>query len=166
MNIFATHPNPKVSARHHCYVHVVKMIVEYHQLMSTAHRLLDGDVLADKYRLCKATHANHPSAVWVRQSEKNYRWLWLCAKELHAIYEEWSGKRHAYHAMHQLLSRPPTNIGNEPFSLPTPAMPDEYKQGNACLSYRSYLNDKFREWQGRNKPVKAVFPCGKPRWVI
>lgn len=42
MNIFALHRNPFAAAAYHCDKHVVKMIVEYAQLLSTAHRVLDG----------------------------------------------------------------------------------------------------------------------------
>lgn len=42
MNIFFTHPNPHVAANEHCNVHQVKMILEYGQLLSTAHRVIDG----------------------------------------------------------------------------------------------------------------------------
>ena len=76
------------------------MILEYAQLLSTAHRVLDGNhidgysktgrkqkryVLSDNRDsfLYSATHINHPSAVWVRKSRDNYTWLyqllvWLC----------------------------------------------------------------------------------------
>lgn len=164
MNIFATHKHPKFAAREHCYVHIVKMIVEYHQLLSTSHRLIDGNAYADKHKLCKATHANHPSAVWVRQSWKNYRWLLLCAEELHRLYTAHSGKEHAYRGMLDSLRAYPENIPDNVFTLPTPAMPDEYKQHCVCLSYQSYLNAKFREWKARDKPMKVVFPCGEPKW--
>ena len=43
MNLFYLHKNPKVSATLHCDKHVVKMIIEYAQMLSTAHRMLDGD---------------------------------------------------------------------------------------------------------------------------
>ena len=42
MNIFALDQNPFEAARFHCDRHVVKMIVEYAQLMSSAHRYHDG----------------------------------------------------------------------------------------------------------------------------
>jgi len=42
MNIFYLDHNPKTCAEQHCDKHVVKMIIEYAQLMSTAHRILDG----------------------------------------------------------------------------------------------------------------------------
>ena len=42
MNIFVVDKNPKVAATMLCDKHVVKMMVEYAQLMSTAHRVTDG----------------------------------------------------------------------------------------------------------------------------
>ena len=42
MNIFYLDKDPKVCATMHCDKHVVKMIIEYAQLLSTAHRVLDG----------------------------------------------------------------------------------------------------------------------------
>lgn len=42
MNIFALDRDPFIAASYHCDKHVVKMIVEYAQLLSTAHRQLDG----------------------------------------------------------------------------------------------------------------------------
>lgn len=42
MNIFVLHDEPSLAARDHCDKHVVKMVLEYAQLMSTAHRVLDG----------------------------------------------------------------------------------------------------------------------------
>lgn len=48
MNIFTTNDCPIISAQEMCDKHVVKMIVEYAQLMSTAHRVLDGQEYYDK----------------------------------------------------------------------------------------------------------------------
>ena len=42
MNIFYLHEEPEIAAELHCDKHVVKMIIEYAQLLSTAHRMLDG----------------------------------------------------------------------------------------------------------------------------
>jgi hypothetical protein len=42
MNIFYLDEDPKICAQYHCDKHVVKMIIEYAQLFSTAHRVLDG----------------------------------------------------------------------------------------------------------------------------
>ena len=44
MNVFFLDRNPKLAAEYHLDKHVVKMIQEYAQLLSTAHRLLDGEM--------------------------------------------------------------------------------------------------------------------------
>ena len=48
MNIFYLDNDPIKSAELHCDKHVVKMIIEYAQLMSTAHRVLDGELYEDR----------------------------------------------------------------------------------------------------------------------
>ena len=42
MNIFYLHKDPKICAEMHLDKHCTKMLIEYAQLMSTAHRVLDG----------------------------------------------------------------------------------------------------------------------------
>ena len=42
MNIFYLHKDPKTCAEMHLDKHCVKMLIEYAQLMSTAHRVIDG----------------------------------------------------------------------------------------------------------------------------
>ena len=42
MNIFYLHENPKICAEMHLDKHASKMCIEYAQLLSTAHRVLDG----------------------------------------------------------------------------------------------------------------------------
>ena len=91
MNIFHLDNDPIKAAQMMCDKHIVKMIVEYAQLMSTAHRVLDGEEYLDKTAnnrnirrwyhpeydgfLYKASHVNHPSNIWVRESDENYFWL-------------------------------------------------------------------------------------------
>ncbi len=157
--------------------HTVKMILEYSQLLSTAHRVLDGNAtvgLSDSGRkktsyvlmdnresiLYVATHINHPSAVWVRQSPENYLWL---ANMLIALCEEYT---HRYGKIHKvervglcyvLLKNIPRNIGAGIFTQPTPAMPDDIKiAGDSLASYRNYYiksKSHLANWKKRNVPV-------------
>ena len=53
MNIFYLHKDPKVCAEQHLDKHVVKMLIEYAQLMSTAHRMLDGVKYIAKSKTCR-----------------------------------------------------------------------------------------------------------------
>ena len=48
MNIFYLDKNAKIAAQSHGDKHVVKMVLEYAQILSTAHRVIDGDEVADE----------------------------------------------------------------------------------------------------------------------
>lgn len=174
MNIFYLDKDIEKCAEMHVDKHVVKMIIEYAQLLSTAHRILDGEQYTDKTSnnrsiqrwrmqdselentLYKATHANHPSAIWARQSEVNYRTLFNLFCALLKEYTYRYGKTHACTRLMSALSSPPKNIEYKPFTEPTPAMPDEYKVKNDSIkSYRNYyIHDKnrFAKWKNRSVP--------------
>lgn len=83
INLFFLSRDARKAAQAHCNKHLIKMTLETAQLLCTAHRLLDGSraagvsasgrkqttwVMPDESReraLYRATHANHPVAVWV-----------------------------------------------------------------------------------------------------
>ena len=156
--------------------HVVKMILEYAQLLSTAHRVLDGVELSGlsdsgrkkkfwtlgdsrDYTLYKATHINHPSAVWVRKSAQNYMWLAEMLEMLCGEYTYRYGKVHKVErdGLMQLLKNEfPKNLPIAPFTEPTPAMPDDVKIiGDSIKSYRNYyINNKahLANWKKRTTP--------------
>ena len=87
-----------------CDQHIVKMPLESAQILSTAHRVLDGKMVEgstssgrkakrwilpkwdDKYYL--AAYVNHPSTVWARQSDEHYDWLYKHFKALSAEFYE------------------------------------------------------------------------------
>ena len=72
MNIFYLHRDPVAAAQMQCDKHVVKMILESAQMLSTAHRVLDGDTYADLRGMYKLAHKNHPSTRWVRSNYRHY----------------------------------------------------------------------------------------------
>ena len=75
MNIFYLDPNPLKAAAYHNDKHVVKMILEYAQLLSTAHRVLD-EIPKDEGVFYKACYINHPCGVWTREVSGNYEFLY------------------------------------------------------------------------------------------
>lgn len=172
MNIFYLDNNVKTCATYHNDKHVVKMILEYAQLLSTAHRMLDGDEYIDassgrrikRWRLknesmenilYKASHINHPSAIWVRQSNNNYNWLMCLLQDLLQEYTHRYGKIHATDRLVYWLRKPPTNIPVGYFTQPTPAMPDEYKVPDSIQSYRNYYigaKKTMAKWKKRPIP--------------
>lgn len=176
MNIFYLHHDPFVCAQMHIDKHCVKMILEYTQLLSTAHRLLDGVEVEGKTKTGRsvkrwklneplddivyaATHVNHPSAIWVRQSYGNYAWL---ANLLNELCKEYTFRYKKIHKVertglaHLLRMKAPTNIPQGKFIEPPPAMPDEYKADNAIQSYHNYYNGSkrsFARWTNRPTPL-------------
>ena len=176
MNIFYLDNDTATCAEMHNDKHVVKMILEYAQLLSTAHRVLDGTiidrlspsgrkqkayVLADNREssLYSATHINHPSAVWVRKTHQNYMWLadllgQLCFEYTHRYEKTHKVERDGL--LNVLQTNLPKNIPIGPFTQPTPAMPDEVKiAGDSIKSYRNYyINNKahLASWKNRSTP--------------
>jgi hypothetical protein len=173
MNIFYLDNDPKICAEMHNDKHCVKMIIEYAQLMSTAHRILDGTEYYDKTangrkikrwrlpderedRLMKTSHVNHPSGVWARANVANYRWLFTMWEFLCEEYTFRYGKKHACSRLLNCLDIAPNNIPGGDFYPPTPAMPDDVKiPGNSLASYRNYyIKNKthLASWKKRNIP--------------
>jgi len=176
MNIFYLDHDVTKCAEMHNDKHVVKMILEYAQLLSTAHRVLDGTlstglsktgrkqtryVLPDSREslLYSATHLNHPSAIWCRKGIMQYRWLHNLLIELCKEYTHRYGKYHKVERDGLLweLQQPPKNIHTDVFwSEPTPAMPDDVKvAGDSIKSYRNYyINNKthLANWKKRTTP--------------
>lgn len=165
MNIFLLDEDPRKCAEYHVDKHVVKMILEYAQLLSTAHAILDNNGIQLE-GLYKPTHKNHPCAIWVRESYHNYQMLYKLLKELCNEYTFRYGKIHKTSGLLDKLQYSPFNI--PPVGCMTPpalAMPDEYKVEsakvtsaigvNAIESYRNYYrNDKIKlhKWSNRTIP--------------
>jgi hypothetical protein len=174
MNIFYLEKNTQKCAEYHIDKHVVKMILEYSQLLSTAHRLVDGleepgisktgrnvkrwsiPDSRNEY-LYSATHINHPSAVWARENKQNYLWLADLLSKLSKEYTRRYGKIHKCESdgLISLLQTPPQGIKDSSFFQPPQAMPDAYKSKSSIASYRKYyMEDKayMASWKTRSTP--------------
>lgn len=174
MNIFVLDNSPTIAAKYMCDKHVVKMILESCQLLSTAHRVLDGtqkQVITSKNRkyttfvmscpkldsfLYKSTMINHPCTIWTRDGSSNYAWLAYHNISLINEYSSRYNKNHASTELAQwLLRNIPNNIIQKPLTPFALAMPDEYKCENAVWSYRNYyINEKYKfaKWKNGNVP--------------
>lgn len=174
MNIFYLSNDPKECAKQHVDKHVVKMILEYGQLMSTAHRVLDGEPYYGKTKnnrniqrwlllddreevIWKASHVKHPSGIWVRASSDHYYWLYCLWLDLLEEYKHRYEKSHSAERMKNLFRTLPNNIPKLGWlSDPTPAMPDEYKTKDVIQSYRNYYvgaKSSLATWKKRDKPT-------------
>jgi predicted DNA-binding protein len=165
--------------------HVVKMILESAQLLSTAHRILDGEMQVKqrlvsgtleqpKYRKHKvwilpderqdlmylATHANHPSAIWVRERVENYLWL---VDHFFGLMDEYTfryGKQHATKKIGYYLQSPPFNLKEHEFTQPPSAMDSKYIISNdPVINYRNYYKHgkaHLHKWTKREQPEWMV----------
>lgn len=181
MNIFALHAHPLEAAKLNCDKHVIKMVLELGQLLSTAHRVLDGEFtiglsktgrkqkqyIHNQPLLYKSTHINHPSAKYCRDSAEQYLWAAAHLKALCAEYTYRYGKLHKAEReglVDWLVANVPKNIGiKSRFDLPYPAMPTEYISEDVVESYRSYYRGSKRDiatWSGKvnSRPI--------PEWFI
>jgi hypothetical protein len=182
MNRFILSTDPVEAAQMHCDKHVVKMILEEAQMLSTAHRVLDGTMtieqryvqgsLPARFRkvkrwvhsnpdldkvLYQATHINHPCAVWSRICRDNYLWGYELLEALCKEYTHRYGKTHLVETkLIDVLSHPPHKIqyGQILTNFPQ-AMPDECKHEDSVEAYRKYYIEKkvrFAKWTNRQPP--------------
>jgi hypothetical protein len=138
--------------------HVVKMVLETAQLLSTAHHVYHSPQAPDVY---KPTHVNHPSAVWCRATSLNYNWLWQHFIALSDEYTHRYGREHkAFINTFMLLEANPCPAG--PLTVPATAVTDDlkpkpgYSWADAVLAYREYYRrDKadLHKYTNRMRPV-------------
>ena len=174
VNIFYVDTDPNTAAQ--CLVdkHVVKMILESAQLLSTAHRVLDGIEFEGKsktgrkarrwllpdsrdYTMYAATHINHPSAVWCRQSIENYNWL---VDHMFALMREYThryDKTHkCYGELSYMLQSPPKNLKEWDWTPMPSCMVEEYIISEDPLTnYRNYYRIgklSLHKWTNRQPP--------------
>jgi hypothetical protein len=180
MNIFILSTDPVEAAVLQCDKHVVKMIVESAQMLSTAHRMLDGYMelrssksgkrmvkywvhpkLSLENTLYKAVHHGHPCTVWTMQTNANYEWHYKHFVALCDEYKYRYGKVHATDILlRKTLRKPPsgTTWSNlyTPFALAMQHEPQCIHKDDPVRSYKEYYQtkqDRFKMvWSKRDVP--------------
>lgn len=179
MNMFLVDLQPEENVKNYCDVHVRKMITEQAQMLSTAHRILDGvkgtilkyDKKSKNYKLVNynfvlrhlgengshpslylKTHENHPNTLWIRQSKLNYRYAYHLFTALLDEYEYRFNKRHESSKLRHDLKQFPRNLKNTHM---TPFVWDQSYQyiDNVTDAYKKIFIDKFREWSLSNAMI-------------
>lgn len=151
MNIFMLDNDPKINVQYYIDKHVVKMILEHAQMLSTAVALTG---IETEY---KPTHINHPCTIWVRESRDNWLYLRLLTAHLH---DEWrfrfNHKSRIHKSFQAIINLPIPKlpkIGLTQFAM---AMDTQYKISNDPITnYRNYyVNGKahIAQWTKREKP--------------
>lgn len=182
MNIFILDECPYKAAQQQCDKHIVKMPTESAQMLSTAHRVLDGklvmrpsnsgkrmvkywdlfegaDDLEAETLYYKAVHVNHPCTVWTMESDSNYRWHWEHYYALCKEYTHRYGKTHGAEKLLFPLRSAPRSIPIgplTPFRLAMGANPECVIPGDPVQSYRLFYQTKQERfkmtWRDRMPP--------------
>jgi hypothetical protein len=176
MNIFILHNSPVKAAEYHCDKHVVKMIIEYGQILATSHRLINGipgtlarfragkSPVQENYgwvlpgestlapRMPLATHIHHPCVKWATASSGNYVWVYCLFVALLREYTRRYGRVHPYDRHVETFSDEPDGIHRGDLTPFVCAMPGQYHHidDDPVVSYRLYYaGDKrrFATWK-------------------
>ena len=146
MNIFILDEIPKLAAEYHCDKHVVKMILETAQMLSTAYRRNFGDWECDN-DLYKTAFPKHPMTIWVGNSGCNFRWSLNLLDELLNQYTLRYKKIHTTKKISNLLhdKHNKWNCWKTEFTTPPQCMPDQYKHKDYITAYKQYyIGEKKR----------------------
>lgn len=150
MNIFVLDDDIEKSVQYHCDKHVVKMCIEYAQLLCSVHNVTNPDVVVP-YKL---THKNHPCAIWARTSIQNYEYLFSLAVLLGEEYTYRYGKFHKSALMVETL--PSITLPDIGMTEHAKCVHDDFKIiENPVEAYRAFYNrDKayFCKWKYRDVP--------------
>jgi len=146
MNIFVLHTEPNTAARLHCDKHVIKMILESAQMLSSAISKHGG---RPGY---KPTHIGHPCTKWAGHTRDNFDWLVELALALSAEYEHrYSPKReHKSVAVIRDAHAQRFLVPAGAITAFAQAMPDKYKHTDPVTAYRRYYaaeKARFATWR-------------------
>ena len=153
MNIFVSSSCPIESAKYLDNVRANKMCLESAQLLSSALRLC-GYAGDDVYKI---SHKNHPSNIWCRTTQGNYKWLLEHFKALCDEYTRRTGKTHASSKLLPIFERGVSLIPvgeRMPFSNNARNLTkgvDFTHETNVTLAYQLYLKQR---WQGDKREPK------------
>ena len=145
MNIFASSNCPIESAKYLDNSRVIKMTLESAQLLSSALRLCGyvGD------NIYKISHKNHPSNVWCRTTQGNYKWL---LEHFRALCDEYNRRTGKIHASSKLLPIFEANIELIPVGEKMPFSNnarnltkgvDFTHEHDVTLAYKLYLAERW-----------------------
>ena len=160
MNIFVLSTQPEVCARYHCDKHLIKMISETCQILSTVVKT-NPDFDGPEY-LYKPTHKNHPCVKWVNETYHNMYWLSLLLEELIKEYDHRFGNADKF-----IIARKISEyfIHGFPYGAVfkynifqitewVKCMPEKYKVPSIQKSYWAYyINEKSHMFKWTNREV-------------
>ena len=163
MNIFFLDKNPKICAEYHCDKHVVKMILESAQMLSTAYQRHSGK----EEKVYKPAYPKHPMTIWVGDSIQNFGWTLLLGNWLGCEFERRYNKMHKsmkiinYFIDFNLTWK--DKLPKKNFTTPPLCMPDEFKCEDYIQAYRNYYINKKKSFAKFTHREVPEFMKDKPK---
>ena len=176
MNVFYLDSDPSLCAQYHCDKHVIKMITEYCQMLSTAFWQCPTSEFnkniylsynekkkqfENRHSICyQQTHINHPCNIWVRSNIQHFNLLLRLTEclisEYRIRYKKYDNFKTASNLLNWIdLEHNRPDIDLKEWSNPPQCMPEQYKCDDIVQSYRNfYMGDKskFARWTNREIP--------------
>lgn len=135
MNIFVTDLNPFKAAKNLCDAHVIKMIVESCQLLSTQDRL--KGLTESRYKI---THMNHPCRKCLT-NEFNYIWLQY---HLYGLCKEYTYRFGKIHKSQSLLEKYWLRKDSDELYTHKVDFLENYYELLQCTSFPQAMNNEFK----------------------
>lgn len=152
MNVFVLDMDLLKCAEYHTDKHVVKMITETVQLLSSAYYSTNEEEVAPY----KISHYNHPWARWARTTVSNRWWLSCLGIALYGEYKyRYGDKHHRGGDLIIYMRQFPPALSEGGLTQMPMCMPEECKIGGVVESYREYYRRHKKhifKWTGRDKP--------------
>lgn len=143
MNIFILDTHPVLAAQMQCDKHVVKMVLETAQILST--------VTGGPY---KPTHAGHPCVIWAGHNRTNFNWLIRHGLALGEEYTFRYGKKHKSHSVIEDIDDS-ADVNSFPVGVTefVQCMPESIRMKDPVEAYRKYyLTKTFARWD-KSRPA-------------
>lgn len=147
MNLFFLEYDFDLIAKSHCDRHVVKIILEATQMLSTA----SHECGCPQGYL--PTHRNHPMTKWVGRSLSNWFWTYEYALSLCEEYKYRYGRTHKTY--YTLMSLQIPKIDDIGLTSAPQCVPNFYKSDDLIKTYRNYYigeKARFCTWKKRDIP--------------
>lgn len=186
MNIFVLDENPRKAAEYHNDKHVVKMILETCQILTTVYYTNQGitsqkegkafrDKLTEMFptfprdNFYALSHLNHPSCKWVQNSQEAWRWTLRLGQYL---CEEYTCRYNRTHACQEVLNwfdaNPPLffNEQTNQWSKRNMGIPPNATSLKEYKSFNSWQHAVtiYRQYYKQDKHHIANWKTQKPTW--
>jgi hypothetical protein len=151
MNIFIFDTDIKKNVKQYCNKHVVKMILETAQILST---VLYKNGIYSPYR---PTHKNNKCVLWASESKANFIYLLELGIEIGNEYTYRYGKVHkSLYVLFEIRDKLDKLEFKETEQTPFVQCTDDIKHEDVSIAYRLYFN-KYKQhiakWKKRDVPT-------------